>query len=46
MQRHLYPNSMSFWNEDQVSIESDWNEKEYCWNVIYIGLTENQVFML
>ena len=32
-------------DNDQVSIESDRNEKEYCWNVIYISLTENQVQM-
>ena len=33
------PTQRYLWNKDQVSIESDWNKKEYCWNVIYIGLT-------
>ena len=33
-------------NKDEVSIESDWNTKEHCWNDIYIGLTDNQVEML
>ena len=36
----LYP-------KDQVSIlESNCNEKEYCWNVIYVGLAENQVYVI
>ena len=31
-------------NKDEVSVESDL--KEYCWNNISIGLTDNQVEML
>ena len=26
--------------KDHFSVQSDWNTRKYCWNIIYISLTE------